>query len=92
MWVKTFGASLTPAEFRFSARLILDLLDIRGASKLVTGEGTATKVQEYQMAAAAAQQQAAGQTKAAATANVDVPPDAAASMVDAEGGGGGGGQ
>jgi hypothetical protein len=87
MWVKTFGEGLTPAEFRFAARLILDLLDIRGASKLVTSEGTATKVQEYQAAAAAAQMQQGVATKAAATANVDVPPEAAATMASNEGGG-----
>lgn len=50
MWTKSFGAQLTPQEFRFAAKLILEILDIRGVSRLVTDEGTQQKVQEYQMA------------------------------------------
>ncbi len=77
MWVKTFGAQLTPVEFRYAASLILDLLDVRGSTKLVTPEGTQQKVQEYEMAAQAAamQQQAAMQQTAQAAVNV--PPGAA---------------
>lgn len=78
LWVRTFGANLTPQEFRFAARLVLELLDIRGASKLVSAEGTAQKTQEYEMAAQAAQMQTQLQNKQVAVANVDVPPEMAA--------------
>jgi len=65
MWTKTFGAVLTPAEMRLAARLVLDLEDIRGASELVSDEGTQQKTQEYeQMAAAAAAQQGMGKAQA----------------------------
>jgi len=76
MWTKTFGATLTPSEFRYAARLVLDLLDIRGASKLVTDQGTQQKEAEYQQAAqaSAAQQGAAG--KAAATEKESAPAEA----------------
>ena len=50
MWTKSFGAQLTPQEFRYAAKLILEILDIRGISRLVTDEGTQQKVMEYQMA------------------------------------------
>lgn len=53
MWTKAFGAQLTPQEFRYAAKLILDILDIRGATRLVTDEGTMQKTQEYQMMMAA---------------------------------------
>lgn len=88
MWTKTFGAGLTPVEFRFAARLILDLLDIRGATKLISAEGTTAKVEEYEAAAAAAQQQQRVQTKQAAQANVDVPPTADAASTAAMDGSG----
>lgn len=68
MWTKTFGQQLTPQEFRYAAKMVLDLLDIRGSSKLVSDEGTSQKVKEYEAAAAAqqGQQAAAGQQTAAA--------------------------
>lgn len=74
MWTKTFGGQLTPAEFRYAAGLILDLLDIRGASKLVTAEGTAQKVQEYQIAAEAAAMQQQATIQQARLGAVNVPP------------------
>jgi hypothetical protein len=83
LWTKTFGATLTPQEFRFAARLILDLLDIRGASKLVSAEGTMQKTQEYEAAAAAAAAQQQAQQKQAEQANVDVPATADAAAVGA---------
>lgn len=65
MWTKTFGAVLTPQEMRMAARLVLDLEDIRGASELVSDEGTQTKTQEYEAAQqAAAAQQGAGTAQA----------------------------
>lgn len=89
MWTKTFGAVLTPAEMRLAARLVLDLEDIRGASELVSDEGTQQKTQEYQAAqqAQAAQQQA-GQQQAQASqerAPAEAGPDEQAAM---QGGGG----
>jgi hypothetical protein len=75
MWVKTFGGSMVPTEFRYAARLILDLLDIRGASKLITGEGTTQKQQEYDMQAQATAMQSQAGAKQAQAANVNVPPE-----------------
>lgn len=84
MWTKTFGAVLTPAEMRLAARLVLDLEDIRGASELVSDEGTQMKTQEYQAAqqAQAAQQGAANQQANAATeqAPAEAGPDEQAAM------------
>lgn len=88
LWTKAFGATLTPQEFRYAARLILDLLDIRGASKLVSDAGTIQKTQEYEAAAAAAAAQQQVQAKAAAQQNVDVPATADAAATAAMGGGG----
>jgi hypothetical protein len=79
MWVKTFGAQLMPQEFRQAAKLILELEDIRGASKLISDQGTQAKEQEYQAAqAAAGAQQGAGQ-QAAETAGEEAPAEAGAS-------------
>lgn len=65
MWSKAFGAVLTPQEMRLAARLVLDLEDIRGASELVSDEGTQQKMQEYQqMQQAQAAQQGAVQGQA----------------------------
>lgn len=65
MWTKTFGAVLTPSEMRLAARLVLDLEDIRGASELVSDEGTQQKQQEYDAMMQAQQaQQGAGQQQA----------------------------
>jgi hypothetical protein len=74
MWVKTFGANLTPTEYRYAARLILDLLDVRGVSKLVSVEGTTQKTQEYQMQAEAAALQQQAQIRSTQAANINVPP------------------
>ena len=79
MWSKSFGAVLTPKEMRLAARLILDLEDIRGASELVSDEGTQAKQAEYEAMQQAQQaQQGAGnaqanaaQEQAPATANED---------------------
>lgn len=93
MWVKTFGQTLTPTEYRYAARLILDLLDIRGASKLVTGEGTQQKQGEYDLATQVAQLQQQAAMQQAQMQNVKPPgslsPEQAAQL---EGGGGGGEQ
>lgn len=89
LWTKTFGAALTPQEFRYAAQQILDLLDIRGSSKFVTAEGTVQKTQEYEMAAQAAAMQQRVQNKATAQANVDVPPTADGAQAAAMDGGGG---
>jgi hypothetical protein len=89
MWVKTFGASLQPQEMRFAARLLLDLLDVRGASKLISDEGTANVNIQAQGAQQAGQQaQAAGQQQSEAAqvqAPASIPPEIAAIL---EGGGG----
>jgi len=94
MWVKTFGSVLTPAEMRLAARLVLDLEDIRGASDLVSDEGTQQKTQEYE---AAQQAQAAQQGAATGQANAaqeTAPATANEREQGAMGGGGeqGGGQ
>jgi hypothetical protein len=89
MWVKTFGGNLTPVEFRYAAGLIIDLLDIRGKSKLVSDAGTAQKVAEYEAAAQAAQAAQQTQTKTAAQANVDVPPTVGSGAAEALAGTGG---
>lgn len=73
MWVKTFGQSLTPTEFRYAARLILDLLDIRGGTQLVTGQGTAQKQGEYDLAAQTAQLQQQAAVQQAKMQNVQPP-------------------
>jgi hypothetical protein len=90
MWTKTFGQVLTPAEMRLAARLVLDLEDIRGASELVSDEGTQQKTQEYQAQAAAAQAQQQAQTGQANAAQEQAPaqagPDEQAAMQ--RGGGG----
>lgn len=84
MWTKTFGAVLTPKEMRLAARLVLDLEDIRGASELVSDEGTQQKEQEYAAAqqAQAAQQQAGQQQANAAqeTAPAEAGPSEQAAM------------
>jgi len=90
MWTKTFGAVLTPSEMRLAARLVLDLEDIRGASELVSDEGTQQKTQEYEAAQAAAQaQQGAGQQQANAAqeqAPAEAGPDEQAAMQGGQGG------
>lgn len=73
LWTRTFGQALTPVEFRFAAHLILDLLDVRGATKLVSAEGTQQKMMEYQAAAMAAQQQQKAASRQAEAANVETP-------------------
>lgn len=88
MWTKEFGATLMPQEFRFAARLILDLLDIRGASKLISAEGTQSKVQEYEAAAALAAATQKAQMMAAQQQAVTVPPTANAAQTAAMEGGG----
>lgn len=84
MWVKTFGPNLTPVETRACATLVLDLLDIRGVSKLVSVDGTQQKQQEYdaQSQAAGLQQSSAIQQGEAAKVTVppSVGPGAAAAM------------
>lgn len=72
MWVKTYGVQLTPSEFRYSAKLVLDLLDVRGSSKLVSDQGTVQKEGEYQLAAQA--QSAATGAQARAQEVAGVPP------------------
>ncbi len=90
MWVKTFGATLTPTEYRYAARLILDLLDIRGGTQLITGQGTAQKQGEYDLAAQTAQLQQQAAMQQARMQAVQPPtslsPEQAAQI---EGGGGG---
>lgn len=91
MWTKAFGAVLTPTEMRLAARLVLDLEDIRGASDLVSDEGTQAKQAEYD---AAQQAQAAQQGVGTAQANA-AKEQAPAEVGEAEQAamqGGGGGQ
>lgn len=89
MWTKTFGAVLTPAEMRLAARLVLDLEDIRGASELVSDEGTQAKTQEYEAMQAAQQaQQGAGAAQAnAAQEEAPAEADPAAQAAMTKGGG-----
>lgn len=92
MWVKTFAVNLTPIETRYAAKLILDLLDVRGSTKLVSTEGTVQKQQEFEMAAEAAALQQQGMIQQGRMGNVNVPPTAgpaAATAMGADGGGGG---
>ena len=79
MWTKTFGAQLMPDEFRYAGKLILELEDIRGASRLISDQGTMAKTQEYQaaMAAQGATQGAAGD--AAQVEGEEAPTEAGAS-------------
>jgi hypothetical protein len=85
MWVKTFGETLLPQEMRYAARLVLDILDIRGASKLVSDDGTAAKTAKYQQAQqAAAAQQAGGQAEAEKAA-VKVPTEVSGDQAKAMG-------
>jgi hypothetical protein len=79
MWTKTFGAQLTPQEFRFAAKLILELEDIRGASRLVSDEGTMQKTQEYQAMMQSQQAQQGAADGEAATAGEEAPAEAGAS-------------
>lgn len=93
MWVKTFSANLIPTEQRYAARLILDLLDIRGSTKLVSIEGTTQKEQEFKMASEAAAQQQQAQITQGQLGRVNVPPTAgpaAAAAMGAEGANGDG--
>jgi hypothetical protein len=76
MWVKTFGDNLTPSETRYCAKLVLDLLDVRGSTKLVSAEGTQQKDMEYQQAAEAAALQQQGTIRQGQAARVNVPPTA----------------
>jgi hypothetical protein len=76
MWTKTFGAQLTPTEFRFAAKLILELEDIRGTERLISDSGTQMKEQEYQQAA---QAQASGENPEEAAAAEEAPAEAGAS-------------
>lgn len=87
MWVKTFSANLTPTETRYAARLILDLLDVRGATMLVTSEGTAQKQQEFDMASEAAALQQQGSIRQGQAARVSVPPTAGPAAAAAMGAG-----
>lgn len=92
MWVKTFGAGLTPQEHRYAARLVLDLLDVRGATKLVSIEGTQQKTQEYEMAAEAQALQQQQQIQQTRMGNINVPATAgpgAAAAIGATGAAGG---
>lgn len=86
MWVQRFGNNLTPVEFRYAARLVLDLLDVRGASNLVSADGTQQKVQEYQMQVQLAQQTQRAQMTQANAASVPAPattsPEAADTATD----------
>jgi hypothetical protein len=88
MWVKSFGAQLMPNEFRLAAKLVLDWLDIKGASSLVTDEGTVQKVNEYQMQAQAMQMQIQGQMMGANAATQSSPPGQAAPPPPPQGGSG----
>lgn len=87
MWVKTFGATLTPTENRFAAKLVLDLLDVRGSSRLVSDAGTAQKVQEYQAAQQAALAQQGAAAGQAAASQVPAPSQVDASQAAAIQGG-----
>lgn len=87
MWVKTFGANLTPPETRYAARLVLDLLDVRGATKLVSEEGTSQKTMEYQQAAEAAALQQQGAITQGQLGRVNVPPTAGPGEAQAMGAG-----
>lgn len=89
MWSKSFGAVLTPKEMRLAARLILDLEDIRGASELVSDEGTQAKQAEYEamQQAQAAQQQAAGGQAAAGQEQAPAEANAAEQQAMQKGGG-----
>jgi hypothetical protein len=89
MWVKTFGEGLTPTEHRYAARLILDLLDVRGATKLVSEEGTQQKTAEYEMQAQAAAMQTQQTIQQSRMGAMNVPPSVGPEAAAAMGGGGG---
>lgn len=76
MWVKTFGQNLTPPEQRYAARLVLDLLDVRGAGKLVTPEATAKSQSTYDAQSEATDHQQQAQIDQAKQARAGVQPPA----------------
>ena len=82
---------LTPAERRFGLRLVLELLDIRGYSEILSAEGTQmfTDAQKKQQEAVNAQNQQVTDQAGAASVPVPgaIPADVMASIV-----GGGGAQ
>jgi len=47
-FVDKFGASLKPYEARYLARLVLESLDVRGATQIVSDQGTAETTQDYE--------------------------------------------
>jgi hypothetical protein len=49
MFAEKFGANLVPGEMRLLMRLILESSDLRGASRVVSAEGTNEKTQDYEM-------------------------------------------
>lgn len=87
MWTKTFGANLTPTEMRYAAKLILDLLDVRGATKLVSADGTMAKQQEYDMQAQGSALQQQGAIQQGKLGQINVPPTVGPAAAQAMGAG-----
>lgn len=89
MAFKEFGDVLTPAERRFGLQLVMQRLDVRGWSDVVTPEGT--QMISGQAGAAAGAQNAANQASQGASEAAGVQAPAQLSPQDAAAMGGGGG-
>lgn len=92
-----FGAVMLPQELRLLARLVLELEDIRGASRVISEEGTQEKTQDYEMQRQAAlsqlQMQITGaQAQQAPAAGGVQPPPPPQPSAPPQGGGGNGQQ
>jgi hypothetical protein len=62
LFADKFGANLLPQEMRLLMRLILEDADLRGASRVISAEGTMQKTQDYEMQRNAALGQLQAQT------------------------------
>jgi hypothetical protein len=47
MFVDKFGAALKPAEIRYLGKLVLDTLDVRGGTSIISEQGTNEAVEDY---------------------------------------------
>jgi hypothetical protein len=76
MQLTAFADVLVPAERRFALKLIMELLDIRGYSGIITTAGTQMVTQAAQMQTTAANTGAKAETMGAEAAMAGPPPGA----------------
>jgi hypothetical protein len=88
---QAFGDVLLPAERRFGLQMIMEMMDVRGWSKVVTAEGTQTIAGAGQAQAGAENAQAGAAELEGKMATEKAPAQLTPEQARAMGGGGGGG-